>query len=905
MGAAFADATQDANPDGYMEIFFGPFKRNVRIPDHTAFFLLKPKHPFRVAVAAVVQHPVFESFILISIIITSVTLLIERPEWTVQANSCPNPPAYLDCLGLPPGQTTQVNCPRHVDDPLFGKVWGVCGSDDEPDCCHVAGIVTTFQRMDIFFTIVFLVELLLKVVADGGVLHPRAYMRNAWNWLDSIIVVISMISSISTLSGLSKSENLKSLKALRTIRALRPLRVIKRNAGMRVAVVCLLSSIPAMMNVVIVVVLWFSMYAMLGVQLFGGMMYRCYDVSNMLYYGASESPQGALYSPTLPLGGAGSVPTIIECVSAGNQGGTAVWEDKPYTFNNYFRALLTLFEMSTTEGWMDVMAATVDITKAGVTPIPNLSPWIGVLFCAAHIVIGAFVLLNLIVGSVINNYNRIKSQNDGIAPFMTPEQQEWKETQRIIWNLKPRIRQVGPKNKLRNLCFRVSQHKYFELLITAVIAVNVGTLMTRTYNESDCYRTAIFWCNVAFTIIFCLEAAVKLLGLGVRWYLIDYWNLFDFLVVTLSLLTIGLDISNQDYWCGPDKVTTIVNFPGLQTLRVFRVARVFRLIRRLKGLRQMIETLIVSLPSLANIAALLALFIMIFSVLGLTFFYNVNPDQDPYGRMDASHANYASIDNALWTLHRQTTGEAWNSIMYYCSQNDVYLACAKAYGGFLGDGCGGKATGIMFHVAWQLFGTYVMMQLFTAVILENFHELARGDQFVVPLAKLNEFVDTWTLLDPDAEQEIDVELLPQLVQNLSPPLGVKKQQVQRTQLMQVIKDLAIPIRHGRVTYHETFMACVKRVLDQDVGDDDGTVIKTDRHDIKDLEFSRAQSHTQHGHNTTFRGRRMMANEDFAARSVQHAYREWREKRLQVMKAVNRTTDIPLNAPEVKNHLVGR
>eukprot|EP00961_Rhodomonas_salina_P188937 2549291-Rhodomonas_salina.2 len=71
--------------------------------------------------------------------------------------------------------------------------------------------------------------------------------------------------------------------------------------------------------------------------------------------------------------------------------------------------------MSTTEGWMDVMAACVDAVSVGVTPLPNANPYWSV-FCAIHIILGAFVLLNLIVGSVINNYNRIKAKNDGFAP---------------------------------------------------------------------------------------------------------------------------------------------------------------------------------------------------------------------------------------------------------------------------------------------------------------------------------------------------------------------------------------------------------------------------------------------------------------------------------------------------------
>jgi len=117
-----------------------------------------------------------------------------------------------------------------------------------------------------------------------------------------------------------------------------------------------------------------------------------------------------------------------------------------------------------------------------------------------------------------------------------------------------------------------------------------------------------------------------------------------------------------------------------------------------------------------------------------------------------------------------------------------------------------------------------MMQLFTAVILENFHELAQGDLSSMSVDKLGEFVDVWTTLDPDAMERISVDKLPDLIKELSPPLGLKNKLVTANSLMQVIKDLAIPIRgraeDAHVTYQETFMACVKRVLAHEIEEDD-------------------------------------------------------------------------------------
>jgi len=420
-----------------------------------------------------------------------------------------------------------------------------------------------------------------------------------------------------------------------------------------------------------------------------------------------------------------------------------------------------------------------------------------------------------------------------------------------------------------------------------------------------CWDAGMFWVNCLFTLVFISECTLKLLALGPRWYFLNWWNLFDFIVVALSIVTLAFDLLTLEYQCVAD--TTVASKLGavsyLSVLRVIRLARVFRLIRRAKGLRQMIRTLVVSLPSLVDIFILIGIVMLIFSVLSTTFFYNINSAQDPYGFMDDEFMNYDSFGNTMMLLFRHTTGEAWNGFMYYTSENDSYHACQKAYGEYLNDGCGGgglgSAAGVgrLIHLTWTVLATYMLMQLFTAVILENFDELARADKAVLPRDKLNEFVDAWTLLDPEAEEQISTLQLEQLIIALSPPLGVKTESVSRVSLLRVIKDLHIPILVGdKISYQDTFKACVRRVLadtddfeDEDV---DGKQEGTHENDAHELEASK---HLQPNYILLFRGRPATAAEDYAARSVQLAYREFREKKLQVIKGMRRTTMIQLNS----------
>jgi hypothetical protein len=358
----------------------------------------------------------------------------------------------------------------------------------------------------------------------------------------------------------------------------------------------------------------------------------------------------------------------------------------------------------------------------------------------------------------------------------------------------------------------------------------------------------------------------------------------------------------------------------------------------------MIRTLIISLPALADIFVLIIIIMVIFSILSMTLFYNVNTEQDPYGFMDQDFVKYDNFGDSMVMLFRHTTGEAWNGIMYYTAQSDPYLACQKAYGNYLSDGCAGGGLGLppglmgrLVHVFWTILATYMLMQLFTAVILENFAEQQLQDKAVLPVDKLNEFVDAWSLLDPEAVSSIETKLLPDLIRCLAPPLGVKTESLSRVSVLRVIKDLDIPILKGnRISYQQTFQACVRRVINDDIIDDDvsnededqlmpsGSDTPTSGNSrqnrnesapalAKDAENGPAAtsaavstaSSTSRGSRLAsapdpsetlvhFYGRPFTAAEDFAARSVQLAYRDFRERKLQVFKGMRRTTQIRLN-----------
>ena len=141
----------------------------------------------------------------------------------------------------------------------------------------------------------------LKILAQGFILHYNAYLRDAWNWLDFIVVI----------TGIMEMMNFSwfKVRALRTLRVLRPLRSIKAFPKMRLLVQSLVGSVSSLLNAVIFMLFIFMLFGILGVQQFQGTLYkRCrftaeplsdgtWPIDEDLDYLCNEDGQGLMECP--------------------------------------------------------------------------------------------------------------------------------------------------------------------------------------------------------------------------------------------------------------------------------------------------------------------------------------------------------------------------------------------------------------------------------------------------------------------------------------------------------------------------------------------------------------------------------------------------------------------------------
>ena len=256
----------------------------------------------------------------------------------------------------------------------------------------------TIDKFQLAFTFIFTFEAMLKIAGMGFVVHPRAYLRDAWNILDFLVVVVGIIEVI---------PSIPSLKALRTFRVLRPLKSINAVPSMRRLVSSLIMSLPYLGNVTIFLLFIFLMFGIMGVQQFRGYFYyRCLThvpTANDTVWPLSPSHTD-LCSPEDYQGRSHcSAPEI--CMSpqmAGwslQQAGVYNWAEINYaitTFDNIGPAILTIFQVITLDSWTKVMYNMMD---------SNNSSFSATFFCFL-VLLGSFFLLNLILAVIMDAFNK-------------------------------------------------------------------------------------------------------------------------------------------------------------------------------------------------------------------------------------------------------------------------------------------------------------------------------------------------------------------------------------------------------------------------------------------------------------------------------------------------------------------
>uniref|UniRef100_A0A0G4H9N8 Calcium-channel protein CCH1 n=1 Tax=Chromera velia CCMP2878 TaxID=1169474 RepID=A0A0G4H9N8_9ALVE len=664
------------------------------------------------------------------------------------------------------------------------------GAYTDPD----SQFARALRIIDIIMLSVFLLEMLLKWIAYGIFCGREAYFKSGWNWLDFIVVCASLVELVFTMSAASTSTDgfdsstLRALRTLRIVRALRPLRVIARSKGIRLVVDSLLASIPSLANVFFICLLFYLIFAILGMNFFKGTFYSDQicdraDCEHLISMVNDEA----------------------DCELLGGQ-----WVNREVTFDNCAAALSALFQICTTEGWLGVMADGMDARGIGLQPKENVQPWMSLYFLA-FMVVGNFFAINLFVGVIIDNFTQMRKEMSG--GLATESQQKWVEIQKMFLQPKPvelpkELEYECPadwdsascwtKTAYRVTVFRARVYKLvlsrpFDTFIMSAIALNTLVMCMRYATMSTEYANALEWTNFGFAMIFNFEAILKIFALQSR-YFKDCWNIFDFVVVILTDASIVIEFAAQDAVGG--SVSSIV-----PVVRAIRIVRVLRVIRAASGLRIIFQTMINVIPSLGNIAGLVFILLIIFSILGMNLFGKV-----AYGGQIGPNANFHNFGQALMLMIRCATGESWNEIMIDCATSAPECH-DQTYAQLIEEGpqeCGSPVS-YPFFLLFMLVIAFIMMNLFVAAVLEGFIEVSSEDFINDIKAQYERLLELWEDAVPKGERYVDLDTLVEMLIVIDAPVGFRNHfsGPPITQRKRILWELA---KAGMRVYPPTFVA---------------------------------------------------------------------------------------------------
>ncbi|TSM68849.1 Sodium channel protein type 2 subunit alpha [Bagarius yarrelli] len=623
-------------------------------------------------------------------------------------------------------------------------------------------IKTVLEYADKVFTYIFILEMLLKWLAYGF----AKYFTNAWCWLDFLIVGVSLVSLVA--SALNYSE-LTAIKSLRTLRALRPLRALSRFEGMRVVVNALFGAIPSIVNVLLVCLIFWLIFSIMGVNLFAGKFYECVNATN-----GSRLPKDMVVNRT-------------DCEQLGN---ITRWKNLKISFDNVGAGYLALLQVATFKGWMDIMYAAVDNRGVDQQPVYEASLFYYIYF-VVFIIFGSFFTLNLFIGVIIDNFNQQKKKISQDI-FMTEEQKKYYNAMKKLGSKKPQKPIPRPSNKLQALLFDIVTNQAFDIFIMILICLNMVTMMVESEDQSKEVRDHLKKINIVFVVIFTMECVLKMIALRHYFFTLG-WNIFDFVVVILSI--VGTFVS--------EFIKVLFSPTLIRVVRLARIGRILRLIKSAKGIRTLLFALMMSLPALFNIGLLLFLVMFIYAIVAMSQFAYVKKES---GIDDMF--NFETFGNSMLCLFQITTSAGWDGLLAPMLNKPPDCDPNKDHPGSQVKGdCGNPAIGIIFFVSYIIICFLIVVNMYIAVILENFS--VATEESADPLSEddFERFYEVWEKFDSDASQFIYYKQLSDFADALNPPLRIPKPN--KIQLM----NMDLPIVSGeRIHCMDILFAFTKRVL---------------------------------------------------------------------------------------------
>ncbi|KAJ8309553.1 hypothetical protein KUTeg_014427 [Tegillarca granosa] len=439
----------------------------------------------------------------------------------------------------------------------------------------------------------------------------KMYFVVRHSYFETFIIIMILASSLALISLIMLGAeamgvgNVGAFKAMRTLRALRPLRAVSRWEGMRVVVNALIKAIPSIANVLLVCLVFWLIFGIVGVQFFSGKFFKCMNYTSMTRIDASIVPDR-------------NVCLYLKNVEHENVN----WVNSPINFDNVGNAYLSLLQVIKIIGWI----------------------------------------------------------------------------------------------------FDCVTDQKFDIGIMIIIMANMVSMALEHHNMSETMESALDWINLSFIVIFTLECILKIIGLRHYYFKIP-WNIFDFVVVVLSILGVAMRDFMDAFFVSPT---------------LLRVVRVFR------------------------VGLLLFLVMFIYATFGMNFFMKVKHT----GGLDDAF-NFETFGRSVIILFEMCTSAGWDGVLTgLMNEEDCDNEVEK--------NCGNYGLAVFYLVSYLVMSFLVVVNMYIAVILENFSQATEDVQQGLTPDDFDMYYEKWEKYDPGASGYISLRYLADFVDYLEEPLRLPK-----------------------------------------------------------------------------------------------------------------------------------
>eukprot|EP00835_Amoeboradix_gromovi_P000584 NODE_21_length_38511_cov_0.503306.p2 type:complete len:1658 gc:universal NODE_21_length_38511_cov_0.503306:13233-8260(-) len=580
-----------------------------------------------------------------------------------------------------------------------------------------------YRIFDLVTVLIFSSEFLVKVISSGFILNKKSYLRNLWNRLDFVILTFQIIGL-----SLNTKDNTGIARVLRATKALRVLRIVNQFKGIRDIFRFFILAFSRLLDALMLSLIVFIPFALYGNYVYKDLFKSCNDGSVR-----TKSECVGIFEVTSQLGINILVPRVWKNLYA-----------PYYTFDSFSKSLLTTFVLSTSESWTDIFNMANMSKKYDDQPVPtrDIDPF-SILYFFSFMIIGSLIVVNLFAGIIIQNFLNIS----GLA-YLTVEQRQYIDVMKQIKLVKATVQSARPISRFRAWCYDKFNSRRYSKFINFSLLSTVVVLLIQFQNETVAWAQARDAILSFFILVFLGEVIIKYNSLGYNVWNKSPGNIFDLVVVSGALLSITLEYSFEL----ADRPSADLN----KAKRVFMLSLTFKLVQHIPILVQLFKIIYASISQIRNILGVFAILLLTYSLIfmeifGLTRYYQI------YN----SDANFRTLPNSMLLLLRMITGEIWHRVMNDCLIDKRY--CVEFDSNYLFSDCGSRSWGFLLFMSYYVICTYVFLNMFTVIVLENFNYFSSEDvkKSVVSTSDLNLFKIAWAKFDENGTGYIrEKQLIP-------------------------------------------------------------------------------------------------------------------------------------------------